>query len=150
MVIPAGETLISDGENLARVRCANRLSPIAVKPVAETEPSKEDLNEPSFVPPLIAEWAPGAELPGIPGTPANAAPPITPPGPSTSNTPPQPILPPILIPGVPPFVPLTPGPPPVVTPEPSSFGLLLAGTLLISLLAAMSLRRNGSVWLSSN
>lgn len=147
MVIPAGETLISDGQNLARVRCANRLSPIAVKPVAETEPSKEDLNEPSFVPPLIAEWAPGgdiAELPS-PGTPANAMPPITPPGPSTSNTPPPPILPPILIPGVPPFVPLTPGPPPVVTPEPSSFGLLLAGTLLIWLLAAMSLRRNGSV-----
>jgi hypothetical protein len=147
MLIPAGETLLSDGDNLARVRCANRLSPVAVKPVAETEPSKEELSEPSYVPPLMAELLPGegAEMfPGAPGLEA-LAPPLIPPGPVGANTPPPPILPPILLPGSPPIGPLTPGPPPVVTPEPGSFSLLIAGALLISLLAALSLRRNGSV-----
>jgi hypothetical protein len=148
MVIPAGETLISDGDNLARVRCANRLSPVAVKPVAETEPSKEELSEPSFVPPLMAEWMPGdgfEDLPGTPGT-GNTVPPADPPGPTASYTPPPPILPPILLPGAPPIIPLTPGPPlpPVVTPEPGSCSLLVAGTLLIAMLAILSNRRNSS------
>src|ERR1700722_2049126 len=54
MVIPAGETLLSDGENLARVRCGNRLSAIAAKPVSVSEPTKEELSTPNFVPPLMA------------------------------------------------------------------------------------------------
>src|ERR1700739_3345347 len=49
MLIPAGESLISDGENLARVRCGNRLSAVAAKPVAVSEPSKEELNAPEFI-----------------------------------------------------------------------------------------------------
>jgi hypothetical protein len=148
MVIPAGETLISDGENLARVRCANRLSPVAAKPVAETEPSKEDLNEPSWVPPLMAELIPGEGTELIPGAPEPGAlvPAVLPSGPVGTNPPASAILPPILLPGSPPIGPLTAGPPPppVVTPEPGSLGLLLAGALLSSLLAALSLRRNGS------
>lgn len=146
MVIPAGEILISDGENLARVRCANRLSPVAVKPVAETEPAKEELNEPSYIPPLLAELLPGEGTELFPGAPTaeNAVPPLVPSGPSAFDTPPAPLLPPFLGPGVPPLVPLTPGPPPVITPEPGSLSLLLLGAAFISLLAALTLRRNGS------
>jgi hypothetical protein len=142
MLIPAGETLISDGENLARVRCANRLSRIAAKPVAETEPSREELSEPMFVPPLLAQLLPG-EGNGI----FPSAFPLLPPGPSTgSNTPPPPIFPPLLPPGVPPFVPTVPvvPPPPISTPEPSSFILLIVGAAFISLFASLSLRRNTS------
>src|ERR1051326_2661340 len=75
MVIPAGETLISDGENLARVRCGNRLSPIAVKPVAASEPTTEELNEPKFIPPLLAQMLPGDGGGFFPVPPANALPP---------------------------------------------------------------------------
>ena len=84
MVIPAGETLISDGENLARVRCGNRLSAIAAKPVSVTEPTKEELNTPEFVPPLMAEFLPGEGDDFFPGAPASALPAL-PPG---STTPP--------------------------------------------------------------
>ncbi len=72
MVIPAGETLISDGENLARVRCGNRLSAIAAKPVSVSEPTKEELSTPNFVPPLMAEFLPGDGDGFFPGAPASA------------------------------------------------------------------------------
>ena len=140
MLIPAGETLISDGENLARVRCANRLSRIAVSPVAETEPTREELSEPVFVPPLMAQLLPGESNGIFP----SASPP--PPGPTTgSDTPPPPIFPPLLPPGVPPVIPGIPVvPPPVSTPEPASFILLIVGAALISFFASHSLRRNTS------
>jgi hypothetical protein len=139
MLIPAGETLISDGENLARVRCANRLSRFAVLPIAATEPSSEELSEPVFVPPLMAQLLPGESN----GPPLLAAPP--PPGPSTGSDtpPPPPLFPPLLPPGAPPVIPLIPVvPPPISTPEPSSIILLMAGAALISLFASLALRRN--------
>jgi hypothetical protein len=156
MLIPAGETLISDGENLARVRCANRLSAIAAKPVAVSEPTTEELSEPTFVPPLLAQLLPGESSEfsptgadgGIPAGPLAAKAPG-----GTSNTPGSPVLPPILGPGVPPLVPNTPvGPPPnnpaptppVSTPEPSSFWLLATGVVLAALLTVFSVRRNSS------
>ena len=140
MVIPAGEALLSDGENLARVRCANRLSPVAAKPVAATEPSKEELNEPSFVPPLMADLLPGEAVGMFPGAPA-----AVPPGPLASNSPPAPIFPPFLGPGVPPILPFnTPVPPPVTAREPNSLALLLCGLALVAVLSVLSLRRNGS------
>ena len=150
MVIPAGETLISDGENLARVRCANRLSPVAAKPVAASEPTMEELSEPAFVPPLLAQMLPGEGseiLPGTPGVAVPAAVPLLAPDPNPAsnkkNTPP--VLPPILGPGVPPFVPnVPPPPPPVSTPEPGSFWLLATSTAVAALFAAFSSRRNGS------
>ena len=161
MLIPAGETLISDGENLARVRCANRLSPIAAKPVAVSEPTTEELSEPTFVPPLLAQLLPGEGSEFFPSGPDGGIPagPLAAKGPGgISNSPGSPVLPPILGPGVPPAsvppvvphnpVPPPPNnpapPPPVSTPEPSSFWLLMTGVVLAALFTVFSLRRNSS------
>jgi hypothetical protein len=154
MVIPAGETLISDGENLARVRCGNRLSAIAAKPVAVSEPTKEELNAPEFVPPLMADLLPGEGSDFFPGAPASALPAVSSPGglPSTGpNTPPNAVLPPILFPGVPPRTPgiptpppPPPPPPPVATPEPGTLVFLFAGSTIITVLLGFTLRRNSS------
>jgi hypothetical protein len=147
MLIPAGEALISDGDNLARVRCGNRLSPIAAKPVAETDPAEEELSEPSFVPPLLAELFPGEGNEMFAGGPVGAAPvplfgPLS--GPRRDSGPP-PFLPPFLGPGVPPSIPSSnSAPPPISTPEPGSFSLLLCGAAFIFLFVLLSLRRAGS------
>ena len=156
MIIPAGETLISDGENLARVRCGNRLSPVAAMPVAATEPDKEELETPEFIPPMLTNLLPGESVEMFPGGPIGRSP-----GPSTapaskSGSPYTPILPPLLGPGVP-RTPHSPVPPPlppsqppslpppnVKTPEPGSLSLLLAGAAFMALLALITLRRNGS------
>jgi hypothetical protein len=145
MVIPAGETLISDGENLARVRCGNRLSAIAAKPVSVSDPTKEELNTPNFVPPLMAEFLPGDGDGFFPGAPASAFPAL-PPGSTTTgtNTPPPAIFPPLLPPGVHPNSPNTPVVPPVATPEPGTFTFLFAGIAMIAVLVGLTLRRNGS------
>jgi hypothetical protein len=146
MVIPAGETLISDGENLARVRCGNRLSAIAAKPVSVSEPTKEELSTPNFVPPLMAEFLPGDGDGFFPGAPASALP-VLPPGSTTTpgaNPPPQAVFPPLLPPGVHPNSPNTPVVPPVSTPEPGTFTFLFAGMVMIAALVGLTLRRNGS------
>lgn len=44
VILPAGETLLSDGVNEARTRCANRISDVFQLPVAADEPSLELLN----------------------------------------------------------------------------------------------------------
>ena len=131
VTIPAGETLISDGQNYARVRCGNRLSPVAAGPVSLSEPPAAKLENPEWLPPLIADPLPGegfggypypANLPGFPGLPTN--------GLVASNVPPV-GFPPILPPGLTPLGPNTnPPPPSVATPEPGSLALLFAGTLL--------------------
>jgi hypothetical protein len=140
MLIPAGETLISDGENLARVRCGNRLSMIAAKPVSLSEPPREMLEAPAFIPPLLADLAPRDGAEPIPPLPVPlAALPLLPPGPGTAPGPTVVVFPPILPPGVtgpghsfipPPVLPVpTPG---VSTPEPAASELLLAGALLLA------------------
>ena len=147
MVIPAGESLISDGENLARVRCANRLSPVAALPVAVSEPTKEELSTPQFDP-LVAQFLPAEGFGLFPQDPANVPVlPLLPPGPGShtnSNSSPPPFIPPLVPSGSTPNTPHNPEPPPVSTPESSSFVLLFAGTVLVTLLAAFSMRRNGS------
>jgi hypothetical protein len=135
MTIPAGETLISDGESYARVRCGNRLSPVAALPVSISEPPAEKLENPDFVPPLLANLMPGegfgaidpllTSMPGFGPPPASS-------GPVASGVPPV-GFPPILPPGVFPSSGSTstnPPPPPVTTPEPGSLTLLLAGALV--------------------
>src|SRR5258708_24298465 len=142
MVIPAGETLISDGDNLARVRCGNRLSAIAAKPVSVSEPSKEELNTPGFVPPLMAEFLPVDGEGFAPVEPASALPAL-PPRPTTTtgaNTPPQAIFPPLLPPGAHPNSPNTPVVPLVSTPEPRTFTFLFAGIATIAVLGGLTLR----------
>jgi hypothetical protein len=154
MVIPAGESLISDGENLARVRCGNRLSAIAAKPVAVGEPTKEELNAPEFIPPLMAEYLPGDGDGFFPGVPVSALPALSQ-DPIAAAKPAPPLFPPLLPPGVPPITPNTPGQPPVIppvippvppisTPEPGTFTFLLAGATLIALFVGLTLRRNSS------
>ena len=144
MLVPAGESLISDGENLARVRCGNRLSAVAAKPVAVTDPSKEELETPEFLPPLMAELLPGEGVDFFPGVPDGAIPAL-PTGPNPGSKTPSPgLFPPLLPPGVPPFIPNTPVIPPVSTPEPGAFTFLFAGAAFVILLASLALRRNGS------
>jgi hypothetical protein len=144
MLVPAGESVISDGENLARVRCGNRLSAIAAKPVSASEPTKEELNAPEFVPPLMAELLPGEGADFFPGVPDGAIPAL-PSGPNPgSKTPPPGLFPPLLPPGVPPFIPNIPVIPPVSTPEPGAFTFLFAGAAFVILFVSLALRRNGS------
>jgi len=145
MVIPAGESLLSDGENLARVRCANRLSAVAALPVAVSEPTKEELSTPQFDP-LEAQFLPDGQFGLFPQDSSSVLVlPLLPPGSRTnSNSSPPPFTPPLLPPGSTPNTPHNPEPPPVSTPESSSFVLLFAGTVLVTLLAAFSMRRNGS------
>jgi len=142
MVIPAGETLISDGEHLTRVRCGNRLSDFAAGPVSLYEPPREKLETPEWVPPLLAQILPGdGGDPFPPPASALADLPVPPgeTGPGPKGTLPPPSFPPILPPGVPP-----PGynngptpPTPVATPEPGSLILLLGGAVLSATLAAL-------------
>lgn len=133
MTIPAGETLIFDGENYARVRCGNRLSPVAALPVSLSEPAAERLESPEWVPPLISDPWPQERVGGYPyaaNLPSFPALPVS--GPVALSSPPV-GFPPILPPGV-----TSPGPntnpptPPVSTPEPGLLTLLFAGTLLFA------------------
>jgi hypothetical protein len=137
MTIPAGETLISDGESYARVRCGNRLSPVAALPVSIAEPPSEKLENPDFVPPLLANLMPGEEFGSFPLPNALSGPPTRPGGPIASGIPPV-GFPPILPPGVTPPVGtvgtiVTP-PPPVATPEPGSLTLLLSSAFVLAAL----------------
>jgi hypothetical protein len=147
MMIPAGETLISDGENLARVRCGNRLSAVAAKPVAATDPDNEALETPEFIPPMLAELVPGDGAEVFPGEPGAGAEPGAGPKPDpvpNHGSPSPPVLPPFLGPGVSPHtisIPVLP-PPPVNTAEPGSLSLLFVGTVFFAVLALLSLRRN--------
>jgi hypothetical protein len=147
MLIPAGETLITDGENLARVRCGNRLSALAIKPVSLGEPPVENLENPAYIPPLLADLMPGESIgtfapdlmfpptPILPdGGPAPMASNFLPilgagvpfPGSNTSTTPPG--------------GPTGPGIPPVATPEPAAV-ILLAGGVLLSVALCALLRK---------
>ena len=141
MVIPAGETLISDGENLARVRCGNRLSMIAAKPVSLAEPPREKLETPAIIPPLLADLAPGDGsepllAPGVAALPF----PLFPPGPGIAPGSLPLVLPPLVPPSAPnqgksststPPEPTVPPPAPVSAPEPASWQLLVAGAFLV-------------------
>jgi len=122
MMLPKGETVITDGEHVARTRCGNRLSEVPAGPILAAGPELESAPE-------VAELFPGSpgviappELPGIPV--------LTSTPPTTSATPPGSPLPPgggII---VPPIIPVPVGgttPPPVPTPEPQTLLMLSAG-----------------------
>ncbi len=137
--LPAGETVVTDGEHMARTRCGNRLSDVPIGPVLAKEPlpeameipadggllaAPESLSElPLAVPPataiVVPPPAPGSiYIPIIPplfpigGTPAT---PGIPSGPQSSPPPPPP-------------------PPPLSTPEPSDFLMLATGCASVWLL----------------
>ena len=135
LTIPAGETVVTDGEHTARTRCGNRLSEVPVGPVLKEEPSPvameipadgglmaapEELAEiPLAVPPttsiVVPEHAPGSIF----------IPPVVPIVPFSSSSFTQ---------GVPPATPPPPPQPPISTPEPSDFLMLSAGFACIWLL----------------
>jgi len=135
MTIPAGETLISDGENLARVRCGNRLSVRKADPVSASDPPREELDTPESIPPLLASFAPDQDFELFSHPSAVAAIPPSPGNPGGSGSP---TYPPLLPPGVtPPHGGITP-PPPVSTPEPGTWHLLFAGTLLLAIVCGLT------------
>ena len=135
MTIPAGETLISDGESYARVRCGNRLSPIVALPVSIAEPPAEKLDTPDFIPPLLANLMPGEEFGAFPLPNTLSGPPTPVPGGPIASIIPPVGFPPILPPGtIPPGSTIVTPPPPVATPEPAAVTLLLCGAFLFGAL----------------
>lgn len=152
LTLPAGERVLTDGSNMARTRCGNRLSVAPVAPVSNAEPSPEAMEAPAGEVLLASIVAPPAELPiapplatmiaPVPGgapPPAGFTPPFftyfpfvpggAPPPQGTPGTPTPPITPPSgpTPPATPPVGPPPPATPPVATPEPSVVLLIAAG-----------------------
>jgi hypothetical protein len=127
--LPAGETVVTDGEHMARTRCGNRLSDVPIGPVLAKEPLPEAMEIPADGG-LLAAPESSSELPlAVPPTTAIIVPPQSP------GSIYIPIVPPLFpIGGTPsssgiplgsPPPPPPPPPPATSTPEPS--GLLLLG-----------------------
>jgi len=137
LTLPKGETVITDGEHMARTRCGNRLAEAPAGPVLAAEPvfeaaPPETAETIAGAPALIGAPLPPGEAPLTP-SPAIGIPPgspgggiFTPPGipiiggggpPSHGVTPP-----PVVPPPIPP-----PIPPPVPAPEPETLLLLATG-----------------------
>jgi hypothetical protein len=126
LTLRAGETVVTDGEHMARTRCGNRISEAPVGPVLNTEPLPEAMEIPAAGG-LLAAPESSLELP-------LAAPPATTIGVPPPQTPASifvPIIPPLFpiggtpaTPGIPTGPPPTPSgpptpPPPLVTPPPA-------------------------------
>jgi PEP-CTERM motif len=141
LLIPAGEALLTDGENTARTRCGNRLSASAAMPLSPNQPSQEAMDAAPDLDPL-SETLPFPEL--AISAPPNMAPagmlPAAPFLPDAIGVGPMGGLhspiPPLDFPIVgggsgligAPGSPASPGlPPPIATPEPGTLGLLLIG-----------------------
>lgn len=60
--IPEGETLISDGDEVARTRCGNRVSAVPVEPISEEEPIIEVFDFPRMAALEVPELGPVAQL----------------------------------------------------------------------------------------
>ena len=169
VTLRAGELLLSDGANLVRSRCGNRISEVPLKPTAPTEPAEPVLNAPVLrrdalettdwpAPP--PSWTENptpfllAMAPPVSRSPAPGSAPFVPPFPVvpccagglSSQTPTPPPTPPIVPPGPaepPPIEPSQPpGAPPPVVPasEPQTLEMLVVA--LASLIVIAKLRRN--------
>jgi hypothetical protein len=159
VLIPAGETVLSDGPHMARTRCGNRLSLAPVAPISKTEPAPETMgaanpdvllanNEspvelPIAPPPMTSIETPPATpissapplgffFPGVPFTVGGGGTPSTPggSGPVTPGTPATPPPPS----GPPRTVPPGPSTPPISAAEPAELFMLAAGLAGIFLL----------------
>jgi hypothetical protein len=122
LILFRGETVLTDGQHLARTRCGNRLSEIAEAPTSPKEPERASLEMPE-APELTGITTPVPELPFTPIGPLVPAPP------GGSSPPLVPIFwgvgPPPGTPGQPPIVP----PPVKGIPEPGTALLVSAGFL---------------------
>jgi len=154
LTLRAGETVLTDGEHMARTRCGNRISQVPVGPVLNSGPSPEameipaeggllaapesSLELPLALPPATTIMVPPPQappsifIPIIPplfpsgGTPSSPGIPVGPLPPP--NGPPTPSGPP-----TPPPPPVTP-PPAISTPEGSDLLLLAVGCSCVWLL----------------
>ncbi len=138
VTLHAGETLLTDGKNMARGRCGNRVSISPKTPVSPREPADRTMSTPVFVlDPVPAGFPVGEPLARLTLPPQGFGPPSGSPG-----GPFPPFFPPIF-PGGPgsPFKPsAAPPPPPIVsTPEPASGLLAVLG--LVCLMAMSVLLR---------
>ena len=143
VTIHAGETLLTDGHNLARGRCGNRISESPKSPASPDEPSDFAMSNPVVFPDpaplelLVGDVSgPLALLPPQPSIPQILIPPSVnmPPGGSV-----PPIFPPLFVGPGSPSNPLPPVVPPVVsTREPESLLLVVLG---LGALAFLRLRR---------
>jgi hypothetical protein len=139
MLLRRGETLISDGRNSARTRCGNRISDVAVLPTSAHEPPMKMLEQPAefkdpqfeenpldFTPLLFAgntePLPPGNSFIPPPGS-GGSAPPIGLPIGCCGSIPPT--DPPVK-------------PPPVTTPEPGTWVLLMFGIVFLCLIKKIS------------
>ena len=132
LMLRKGETVITDGEHMARTRCGNRLAEAPAGPVMAAEPELETAppeeaqalaGAPAFAPApsapseLLLTPPPASVISSGSGSPGGGVvgPPTTPIGgtPSTPGTPVAPITPIV--------------PPPVPTPEPQTLLMLSAG-----------------------
>lgn len=120
--VPSGETLVTDGEYMARTRCGNRVSEtpsgpvLAVEPLFEVPEEAQDLPEEAALPSGATMMAMQFPLPSFPISGI-----LTPTG--SSGGPGGGII-------IPPTVPVGgggPRPPPVSTPEPELLFMLTAG-----------------------
>lgn len=135
-----GETVITDGKNVARTRCGNRLSATAQSPVAAKQPLDMTLDPAPL--PDVAEARPIALPLALPFPVASSvltpdsgdivSPPIFPLD-GGGSPPRNPITPPNTPPTTPitPTTPIPPTTPPVATPEPDSFILTAAGISIV-------------------
>jgi hypothetical protein len=152
LILPAGETVLTDGEHMARTRCGNRVSAVPIGPVLIPEPSPEAMEIPAdggmlaapesspelplAVPPMTAIVVP-QQTPGSIFIPI--IPPLFPiggmrssPGIATGPLPPPSGPPPQSGPPPPPPPPVTP--PAISTPEGSDLLMLVAGCACVWLL----------------
>lgn len=128
LMIPGGETILTDGEHEARTRCGNRLSERPRLPVSAKEPSQAVLNGPPL--PIVAD--PADPLPEVAVLLPVAMPEVADASPTGGPTSIIPPIDPIVGggPGTPPVAPPSdpPADPSVApTPEPSTLLLLSAG-----------------------
>ncbi len=56
LVLPMGETMLSDGNTMARTRCGNRVSAQPVRPTSAQEPESADFEAPEFAPEVSAPY----------------------------------------------------------------------------------------------
>ncbi len=56
--IPKGETLISDGNSVARTRCGNKVSVLPQEPISDEEPPIDSFEIPTLETPMIASLEP--------------------------------------------------------------------------------------------
>ena len=145
--LPAGETVVTDGEHMARTRCGNRISEAPVGPVLNNEPSPEAMEIPAeggllaaaeSSPELPLLLPPATTIAAPPPSPGSIYIPIVPPlfpiggTPSSPGIPTGPLPPPYV---PPPYVPPPPPPPPPLSaPEAPQFLMLMAGCACVWLL----------------